>query len=209
MPNPRVSWLVVLALSSLACIASCGATSTGIEPPIVPAPSPVSPVDPGQAFPGSIAQVVARVQARRQVLSPFEAVLETREWKGADFRGTKYRMLVQSSGLVKNTVLQSSTQFMTGMEMLVDGSDKVRIKLPGVLSFVKMTVSIQDERARSLNGFYPRQTDPRSSSSESRIPGRSSPRPRRSSSRAGSSPSSRSPVPSFPRASPRPRPVST
>ncbi|MEB3186985.1 MAG: hypothetical protein VKP72_06050 [bacterium] len=160
MPDPRVSWLVVLALSSLACIASCGATSTGIEPPIVPAPSPVSPVDPGQAFPGSIAQVVARVQARRQVLSPFEAVLETREWKGAEFRGTKYRMLVQSSGLVKNTVVQSSTQFMTGMEMLVDGTDKVRIKLPGVLSFVTMTVSIQDERARSLNGFYPRQTDP-------------------------------------------------
>lgn len=160
MPNQRPSWIGVFALSSVCCFAACGATSVSVQPPVVPAPEPLRPVDPGQGTTASIQQVVARVLSRRQVVSPFEATLETREWKASEFRGTRYRMLVQSSGLVKNIVLQSSTQFMVGMEMLVDGSDKVRIKLPGMLSFVKMTVSIQDDRARSLNGFYPRQIDP-------------------------------------------------
>ena len=160
MPRYRCPWQCWFAALGVSAIAACGATSTGVSAPIVPQPMPRESAVPGQGLEVSMAQIVSRVMARRQIVQSFESMLETREWKGREFRGTQYRMLMQPPSLVKNSVLQSTTQFMVGMEMLVDGSDKVKIKLPGLLSFVRMTVSAQDERAKSLNGYFPRQTDP-------------------------------------------------
>lgn len=119
------------------------------DPPRAAASAPAAP-------PAALMEAVSRRIRHPQA---FEATLLTHEWQGSRHHMMRARLLFRPPATAL-TYIEESNHLPAGFSVLSDGGPTVRLKLPGLLSFVKLNVSRRDPRARSLNGFYPDEVTP-------------------------------------------------
>ncbi|MEB3299581.1 MAG: hypothetical protein VKO21_08875 [Candidatus Sericytochromatia bacterium] len=151
-----------MALAALAAV-SCG-TSVGGGNPSAPQPGlPVlpQPVAPGPAHPvtSGLEDLLVRVAASTQIIRSYEALNQVQEWSGTKQQRSQSKLLFRPPATAK-TEYTSGNAVPVGMVVLSQGGPTVQIKLPGALSFVRMTVSSRDSRARTLVGLYPDEVTP-------------------------------------------------
>lgn len=116
-------------------------------------PRPTQPT-PSRRPPLSMERLLAAVEHRVQAPAAFEALMEEREWRDGQRRRTLSRVWFRPPARLKSVVLESD-RLPVGFTIAADGTDRVRVRLPGWLSFVTLTVPARDPRARLLNGFWP------------------------------------------------------
>ena len=99
--------------------------------------------------------------AARAVTPPraYEAVNSVQEWESGRQKRGQARLVFRPPATARTEFIAGDAN-PVGMAVLSQGGPTVQIKLPGVLSFVRMTVSNHDTRARSMVGLYPDEVTP-------------------------------------------------
>jgi hypothetical protein len=149
------------------CLAACGgAPSSGTNPPQtgLPDPGPASsPPTPSLPGPGDaeLSALLAKIEASTRPLRPYEAVNQVQEWATGKQQRSQSKLLFRPPSTARSEYISGNGP-PVGMAVLSHGGPTVQIKLPGALSFVKMTVSSRDSRSRSLVGLYPDEITPAS-----------------------------------------------
>jgi len=151
----------------IACLAACGgAPASVINPPPSGLPEPgQGPSLPTPALPGpgdaELSALLSKIEASTRPLRPYEAVNQVQEWSAGKQQRSQAKLLFRPPSTARNEFLSGNGP-PVGMAVLSQGGPTVQIKLPGALSFVKMTVSSRDSRSRSLVGLYPDEVTPAS-----------------------------------------------
>lgn len=152
----------LLALVALGCGTS--PTQTPVRPP-----RPVSPAQPPQA----VAPLPAPPQEAgfRQELNNYLSTLgteapsfETRytsdERHKGETRKSVYTMRFQQKPRISLLEVIESTQIPKGFKVRDTGGDKVKVRLPGAVSFISIEVPARSSQSRSLMGLYPSDITP-------------------------------------------------
>jgi hypothetical protein len=89
----------------------------------------------------------------------FRATVTNEEWKGRRHQHARMTMSFKAPSAI-TLVVEESNWLLKGMALETDGGPRVRVKLPGLLGVLPITVATTDPRARSLNGLTPNQITP-------------------------------------------------
>lgn len=165
LPVPKFAFRAVMGVLA-ALLAACGGSPlSGTKPdPVLPVPVP-QPLLPTPGFPqqgqDELAALLARIDASTRPLRAYEAVNQVQEWASSKQQRSQAKLLFRPPGTARSEFISGNGP-PVGMAVLSHGGPTVQIKLPGALSFVKMTVSSRDSRSRSLIGLYPDEVTPAS-----------------------------------------------
>jgi hypothetical protein len=159
-PVDRILCLVTLA------VAGCGSLPTAPEvPPAVPRP-PSPPPQPGLPRPNLPAETAFRqslntyLQTIGAEAPSFEARYVTEEKYKGEYRKSTYLMRFQQRPRISLLEVIDSTQIPTGFKVRDTGGEKVKVRLPGAISFISMEVPARSTQSRSLMGLYPNDVTP-------------------------------------------------
>jgi hypothetical protein len=100
------------------------------------------------------------LQTLGQAAPSFEARYTLEEkWQG-ERRKSVYAMRFQQTPRISWMEVLESTQLPAGFKVRDTGGDKVKVRLPGAVSFIAIEVSARSSQSRSLMGLYPGDVTP-------------------------------------------------
>jgi len=130
------------------------ATPVVLPPQTLPAPVPAIPgQDPVRLALSTLAAGISQTTS-------FEAQYVNEERQAGERRRSAYTMKFQQQPRVSLLEVLDSTAIPRGFKVRDTGGDKVRVRLPGAVSFISMEVPARSSQSRGLLGLYPDQVTP-------------------------------------------------